>query len=150
MGWPESFVGVKRARYAACTDTSRSMPGPDRARAETTFPFSSTMTSTSTIPTVRILRAASGYVGGGRLTALLLSTPPDTGFIKGSGGGGLSVALTIGWLVFVEPARSVIVGCAVGRMVLPTTELVGGKAAANFFSLSGRGLATFDTRDPVA
>src|SRR5947209_553439 len=134
-GIPESFVGEKCARDAAFTAASRSIPGPLRARAETTLPFSSTTTSTCTTPSVRIRRATSGYTGVGRLRAFPLSTPPDTGFSKGRGAGGASFSVTT-MRLFVStgrPRKSGAKGWTDDTFSLPR-EVDGGRLAAALFS----------------
>ena len=96
-GCPESLVGENRARSAACTATSFKRPGPDVATAEITFPVSSTTTSTVTMPAVLRRRALSGYIGDGKLRAIPLRTPPETGLStgRGVGGGGSDSMLTV-------------------------------------------------------
>src|SRR6266571_1748117 len=134
-GIPESFVGEKCARDAAFTAASRSIPGPLRARAETTLPFSSTTTSTCTTPSVRIRRATSGYTGVGRLRALPFSTPPDTGFSKGRGAGGASLSFTTTRL-FVSagmPRKSGVNGWTDDTFIL-SREVDGGRVAVDLFS----------------
>src|SRR4026209_2703970 len=79
------------------------MAGPLEAFAATTLPVSSRMTSTVTVPEVLIRFAASGYIGGGRKTAVPFRTPPETGLRIGFGpglGGGSESRFTIGatWL----------------------------------------------------
>src|SRR6266567_873327 len=134
-GIPESFVGEKCARYAAFTAASRSIPGPLRARAETTLPVSSTTTSTCTTPSVRIRRATSGYTGVGRLIAFPLSTPPDTGFSKGRGAGGASLSVTTLRLFVSEgtPRKSGVKGWTDDTFSL-SREVDGGRLAETLFS----------------
>src|SRR5437870_7787188 len=134
-GIPESLVGEKCARDAAFTAASRSIPGPLRARAETTLPFSSTTTSTCTTPSVRIRRATSGYRGVGRLRAFPFSTPPDTGFSKGRGAGGASFSVTTMRLFMSEagPRRFGVKGWTDDTFSL-SRDVNGGRVAATRFS----------------
>src|SRR2546422_10067667 len=99
-----------------------------------TFPFSSTTTSTSTTPATCILRAASGYNGVGRLSALPLSTPPDTGFSRGRGAGGGSLSVIITFLRASDGVvrKSAANGAAVNLSL--SKEVGGGKAAEILFS----------------
>src|SRR2546429_7992734 len=134
-GIPESFVGEKFARDAAFAAASRSIPGPLRARAETTLPFSSTTTSTCTTPSVRIRRATSGYTGVGRLRAFPFSTPPDTGFSKGRGAGGASLSVNTTRLFVSEgvPRKSGVKGWTDDTFSL-SREVDGGRLAETLFS----------------
>src|SRR5438552_17976121 len=102
-GTPDNLVGENRARLAASTAASRSDIGPETAFAAITFPFSSTTTSTSTLPAERIRRAFSGYLGTGKFNAFPFSTPPETG-LSMRGGGAFSLA-TATFVELVETAR---------------------------------------------
>src|SRR5689334_5372135 len=84
-GLPEIVVGEKRARRAAATAAGLSMAIPSTAFADTTLPSSSSRTSTVTRPSARNPLAFGGYSGMGRLMALPLRTPPETGAC-GAGG----------------------------------------------------------------
>src|SRR3712207_6824911 len=81
-GSPESIVGEKRACSAAATAAFCKSGWPETARAFTTFPVSSIVSSTTTLPCAPTLLAFEGYTGFGRLTALLLSKPPETGVFE--------------------------------------------------------------------
>src|SRR2546423_3560828 len=78
-GWPDRSVGVNFAIFAACSAACCNSDGPLTAFAEITLPFMSMTTSTSTTPVERARLAISGYMGAGRLSALPLSMPPETG-----------------------------------------------------------------------
>jgi hypothetical protein len=78
-GCPESIVGLNLACLAAETAADLSKDGPETASAETTFPRSSISTFTVTWPVMCCCLAIAGYVGCGKLIALPLRTPPDTG-----------------------------------------------------------------------
>src|ERR1044071_4657364 len=131
-GWPESSVGEKRALCAACTAACLRSMWPLVALAAITLPISSMTTSTTTMPEARALLAAGGYAGFGKLTALPLSTPPETGVNIGfgtrtaaAGGGGSSATLTVELLATLSGIRSAL---SEGAMLVLTSEppLVGG------------------------
>src|SRR5215813_10649067 len=93
-GCPESFVGENLACLAALTATACNKGCPDTACAETTLPFSSISTWTTTVPAACAALAIGGYAGFGKLMALPLRTPPEMGARGGvgveAGGGGSS------------------------------------------------------------
>lgn len=70
---------------AAFSADARSIGWPLTARAETTFPRSSTAIRTLTSPEARICFAAAGYAGTGRRTARLFNTP-EFGLLDGGVG----------------------------------------------------------------
>src|SRR3982751_2408529 len=84
-GSPESIVGEKRACSAAPTAAFCRSGWPETARAFTTLPVSSIVNSTTTLPCAPTVLAVEGYSGFGRLTALLLSTPAETGVFERAG-----------------------------------------------------------------
>src|SRR5712691_7710844 len=100
-----------------------------------TLPFSSTTTSICTIPDVRILRAKSGYEGDGKLRAIPLSTPPDTGFSKGRGAGGGALSLTTTTFLLVSTValrKSAVTGWVEDNLSLSREDVGTGRAAATF------------------
>src|SRR5712691_11762098 len=100
-----------------------------------TLPFSSTTTSICTIPDVRILRAVSGYLGDGRLRAIPLSTPPDTGLSKGRGAGGGALSPTTTTFLLASTAalrKSAVTGWAADNLSLSREEVGTGSVAATF------------------
>src|SRR5215510_942944 len=93
-GCPESFVGENFAERAAPTAAPCNRGCPDTACAETTLPFSSISTCTTTVPEACAALAIGGYAGFGKLIALPFRTPPEMGARGGvgvdAGGGGSS------------------------------------------------------------
>src|SRR5215212_9328169 len=102
---------------------------PFRAFAESTFPSSSSVTCTVTLPEAFAARAVAGYAGFGRLTARLFSIPTLTFGTVGDGvtrcdgvGVGLSVgrvfaALALTLTLALASGVGVLVGVGVGVLV---------------------------------
>src|SRR5215471_11105354 len=76
-GMPDRQVGVNFHRLAAFTAASRSRSGPDTGIAETTWPFSSIVTSTTTLPDIPRCLAWDGYSGSILFVAEPTRTPAD-------------------------------------------------------------------------
>src|SRR5262245_38563611 len=88
-GTPSSVIGLNLKARAAVSAAPASIPGPEVARAETTFPCSFIPSSTVTVPVIWADRAACGYTGS---TLLMTSPPAITAALlavgPGVGGGG--------------------------------------------------------------
>src|SRR6185295_13857015 len=134
-----SFVGENLADFAAPTAAACNSGCPETAWAETTLPFSSMSTCTTTVPEACAARAIGGYAGLGKLIALPLRTPPEMGARGGvgltSGGGGSSAIVTlVGAVVTVPLPGPAGIGAAALESLLPSTvvtpRLTGGTSLA--------------------
>src|SRR5437667_12629033 len=87
-------------------------------------------------------------MGVGKLTALPLSTPPDTGFIKGrgAGGGSLFVTTTLREVSFAVFRKSPAGGVTPDSLSL-SKEVAGGNAETGF---AETGFDGWPTTSPVA
>src|SRR6185295_1667273 len=75
--WPLTLVGVNLACLAAVTAADCSSGCPDTLRAAITFPYSSIVISTVSVPDAFAAFAMAGYSGGGRVMAFPFRTPPE-------------------------------------------------------------------------
>jgi hypothetical protein len=78
-GRPEARLGGKRARCAAYSAACRSSGFTLLARADVTLPVSSAVTCKTTARCARAALGIAGHAVCGRLIALSLSEPPETG-----------------------------------------------------------------------
>src|SRR5256885_10722571 len=141
-GCPESFVGENLAWRAAATATACSKGCPEIACAETTLPFSSISTWTTTVPAACAALAIGGYAGLGRLIALPLSTPPEIGARGGvgfaSGGGGSSPMSTLAGVgTTLPPPGPAGIGAAAFESLEPTTVVTTRRTGGTSLAFAG-------------
>src|SRR5215510_2389247 len=86
-GVPPMLAGLNFQPHEAAIAAFRRSGGPERARADVTFPCSLMITSTVTTTLCCVCLADGGYDGWTRLTAIAGTTPGEDLTVLGGGSG---------------------------------------------------------------